>query len=57
MRDMAKRDPLAWLPGERFVYADDSLKFTRREWVKIAAGSVLMVIAAAAIMFALSVIQ
>ena len=53
-KQMAKREPLAWLPDDRYVY--DDLSLTSREWLKVVAGSVFLVIAFAAIMLALSVV-
>lgn len=51
-KQMAKREP-----GDRMVWADDSMKFTPREWLKIAVGSVLMVVVFAAVMLGLAVVQ
>ncbi len=47
---LAHRDPLAWLPNDRYVYETD---LTLKEWGKVITGSMLFVIVAACVLLAI----
>jgi hypothetical protein len=55
MKQMAKRDPLAWMPGDRFLYADDALRLSWREVAQIALGAVGLTALFFFVMFLVSV--
>jgi hypothetical protein len=55
VKQMAKRERIAWIPGDRYYWgADDDLRLTRREQVKLAIGIAVAAFVGVLIVFAVS---